>query len=163
MNRSIVPISLAVVLGVSAAGCDKPGVTEQQKESQANEQAANATNQAMQQVDNAQAAAERNIASARTDFEKTREAYLHTRRVDLADLDEKIANLDANARVAKDQKKTAMLSRLPAIHAQRDAFVSDMQALQSTTAATWDNASANLDKEWDALRQSVANANGENP
>jgi len=158
MTRHIASFTvIALLFGLSVA-CDKPGVTEQQQESKANEQAAKTRGEAEQQTQSAQAKAERDIAQARADFDKSREDYLHSRRVDLDDLDKTIADLEAKAKIDKGKAKTELDSRLPAIRAQRDTFARHMQALGTATVDTWDTAKANLDKEWEALKSAVHSA-----
>jgi hypothetical protein len=158
MIRRIAPFTAIALLSASFVACDKPGVTEQQKETKASEQAANATNEAERQVQSAQAAAERDIARARADFDKSREDYLHGRRLDLDDLDKRVADLEAKSKTATGKTEAGYDARLPALRAQRDAFVHHLQALASSTAATWDEAKASLDKEWDALKTAADNA-----
>jgi hypothetical protein len=156
MIRHIAPLTLIALF--SFVACDKPGATEQQKEDKASERAANARSEAEQQAQSAQAVAAKDIAAARAEFEKNREDYRHSRRVDLADLDKKIVDLEADTRTATGKEKANLEVRLPAIRAKRDAFVRDMQALDNAMAATWDAAKANLDQEWDALKTAVDKA-----
>jgi vacuolar-type H+-ATPase subunit H len=158
MIRHIASLSVIALLSGLYVACDKPGVAEQQQESKASEQAAKSKTEAEQQVQTAQAKAERDIEKARADFDKSREDYLHGRRLDLDDLDKKIADLEAKAKTGASKAKADYDARLPAIRAQRDAFVRHMQALGTATADTWDAAKANLDKEWDALKKTVDDA-----
>jgi hypothetical protein len=155
MNRYIAPLTLVVALSASAFACDKPGAMEEQKEMKANEQAAAARNEAQQKDLSAQAQADKDIAAAQTDFAKTRENYRHGKWIDLADLDKKIMDLQAKDQTATGKRKADLDSALPVIRAKREAFVRDMQALDSATGPTWDEAKSNLDKEWDGLRSSV--------
>jgi hypothetical protein len=150
-TASLAVIALLSVSSLSVVACDKPGVTEQQKEDRARQQADNTTN-------NAQAQAEQDIASARAQFEKTREDYRHSRRLDLADLDKKIVDIDARSRTATGNKQADLTARVASLRAQRDTFVSHMQALDTATGATWDAAKADLDHEWDALKSAVDKA-----
>jgi hypothetical protein len=162
MNHPILSFTLTALLSASLGGCDKPGVTEQQKETRANEEAKNAKSEAAQQAQAAQAAAEKDIAGARADFEKAREDYLRARRLDLAELDKRIADLElntkTNAKTATGKIRTDLEAPLPTIHAQRDAFARHMRDLDTAAAATWDGAKASLDKEWDALKSAVDSA-----
>ena len=135
--------------------CDKPGATELQREERAKEQAADSINRSDQTAQNAQSAAQRDIASARAEFDKAREDYRHDRQVKLADLDKKLAQLDAKATAATGKAKTDIYDRLATLRAQRDAFVADMQTLDSATAATWDATKDRVDHEWDALKDAV--------
>jgi hypothetical protein len=158
MTRHIASLSTIALLSGLFIACDKPGVAEQQQESKASEQASKAKNEAEQQAQTAQAKAERDIAKARADFDKSREDYLHGRRLDLDDFDKRLAELEAKAKTGTSKAKADIDARLPAIRAQRDAFVRHMQALGNTTADTWDSAKANLDKEWDAMKKALDDA-----
>ncbi len=158
MARSVASFTRITLLCALAAACDKPGVAEQQKENRASDQTAQTNNQTEVQIENAQSKAEKQIAAARADFDKTREDYLHDKRTDLADLDERIANMDADAKTAKGKKKADLDARLPQIRAQRDAYARHMQSLSVTPPSAWDDAKANLDKEWDALKNAVDNS-----
>ncbi|MDP9151812.1 MAG: hypothetical protein M3O36_17965 [Myxococcota bacterium] len=149
---------LVALLCAAPLGCDKPGATEQQKEMRASEQAAEARNQANSKAEGAQASADKDIAAARNDFEKTREDYRHSRRIDVADMDKKIADLQAEQRTATGKRKADLDANLPSLRAQREAFVRDMQSLDMATASSWDSAKANLDREWDALKAAVDKA-----
>jgi hypothetical protein len=158
MNRTIAPLTLVVALSASAFACDKPGATEEQKEMKANEQAAQARNGEQQSDLNAQAQADKNIATAQTDFIKTRENYRHAKWLDLADLDKKIMDLQAKDLTATGKTRANIDAALPTIRSRREQFVSDMQAMDSLQGSAWDDAKANLDKEWDGLRSSVDSA-----
>jgi hypothetical protein len=149
--------SIAVLLAAFCA-CDKPGVTEQQKESTANEQAANTRNDAIQRMESAQAKADKERAAAQLDFEKSREDYGHMRRQDLTDLDKKIVDLQAEVRTSTGKTKMNLQQRLPAIQARRDAFARHLQELDTATPGAWDQAKANLDKEWADLKDQVEKA-----
>jgi hypothetical protein len=163
MARSIASFIGISLLCALPAACDKtgvteeqkPGVTEQQKENQASNQVAQAKGQFEQQMENAQASAEKEIAGARADFERAREDYLHDKRTALADLDEKIARLDAEEKTATGKLKADIALHMPAIRAQRAAFGRRLQTLGTTLPATWDTAKADADKAWDALKTAV--------
>jgi hypothetical protein len=154
----ITSFTAITLLAASLVACEKPGVTEQQKETKANEQAAAARNEAEQKTQGAQATADKDIAAARADFAKAREDYMHSRRIDLEDLDRKIAELEAKEKTATGKTKTDLDARLPAIRAQRDAFARHLQGMNTATPATWDGAKMNLDKEWDALKSAADSA-----
>jgi hypothetical protein len=158
MKRHSAWLGLAVALCSPLFACDKPGVTEQQREDKATQMAELAREQSSEQAENAQASAEKEIAAARNEFEKAREEYRHERYGKLSDLDQKIANLDAEDRTATGKKKSNLDDRLPAIHAQRDAFARGMQSLDHATGTTWDSERASLDKEWDDLVAAVDKA-----
>lgn len=158
MKHRTAPIAMIALLSVSSLACDKPGVSERQKETNASEEARNAANEAQRHMQSAQAEAEKTISTARADFETTREDYLHRRRLDLIELDAKIANIDANARTATSNTKADVQARLSAIGAQRTAFAHHLQTLDTATGATWDSSRASLDEEWDALKKAVDDA-----
>jgi vacuolar-type H+-ATPase subunit H len=159
MMRPIVSSTALITLVASFWACEPPGQTEAQKETKANEQALNARSEAEQRAQNAQAEADKDIASARASFAKTREDYLHTKRLDLVSLDTKIMDLEAKTRTMTGKAKSDLDVRIGAILAQRDTFVHHMTELDTDVPATWDAAKANLDKEWDALRTSVDRTN----
>jgi septal ring factor EnvC (AmiA/AmiB activator) len=158
MVRHITSFTAVTLLAASLVACEKQGVTEQQKETKASEQAANARNEAEQKAQGAQATAERDIAAARADFAKAREDYMHSKRVDLEELDRKITDLEAKEKTAMGKTKADLDARLPAIRAQRDAFARHLQSMNNATPATWDGAKASLDKEWDSLKSTVDGA-----
>lgn len=158
MKNCIAPITLIALLSASSLACDKPGVSERQKETNASEEARTAAEQAQRQMQTAQAGAEKTISTAWADFETTRENYLHRRRLDLIELDKKIANIDASARTKSGNVGADTRARLSAIGSQRDAFARHVQALEVVTAATWDGAATSLDQEWEALRKAVDDA-----
>jgi hypothetical protein len=155
MIRTIAPWTLSAVLLASLGACEKPGATELQREERAKEQAADSIDRSEQTVQNAQSAAQRDIASARADFDKAREEYRHERQVKLTELDKKLGQLDAKATAATGKMKADMYDHLATLRAQRDAFVADMQTLDSATAATWDATKERVDREWDALKDAV--------
>ena len=148
MVRSIASLSLVALLSaVASVACDKPGATEQQRETKA-----------VDQSENARAEADKNIAAARVDFEKKREDYRHSRFMDLADLDKKIIDLESQARTATGKTKADIDTNLPNVLSQRDQFARDLESLNNATPATWDGAKANLDHEWDSLKAAVNKA-----
>ena len=158
MIARIGTLTVSALLSVSVLMCQKPGAEEQTAEGRANKQAEEVQNEATNKVNAAQVEADQKIAAARADFEKAREDYRHSKQVDLDSLNQKVADLDAQEKIATGKTRVALDANLPAIHAQRDAFASDMRSLQFATAATWDSARARLDTEWDALSTAVRNA-----
>ena len=160
MILHIAPLTLTAVLAATLLACEKPGATEQQKEQQASEQAAQSRNEANEKMQTAQGKADKDIAGARADFEKTREDYRHSRTTDLTDIDRKIADLEAKKRTATGKAKTNLDANLPAIRTQRDAFVRELQDAGRATPATWDEVKADIDRKWDALKNAVDKAEG---
>jgi hypothetical protein len=158
MIARIGTLTVSALLSVSVLMCQKPGAEEQTAEGRANKQAEEVQNEATNKVNAAQVEADQKIVAARADFEKAREDYRHSRQVDLDSLNQKVADLDAQEKTATGKTRVDLDANLPAIHAQRDAFASDMRSLQFATAATWDSARARIDTEWDALSTAVRNA-----
>jgi hypothetical protein len=155
MLRPIVSWTTMTALLASLGACEQPGQAERQKETIASEQAVNARSEAEQRAQSAQIEADKQIATARADFARTREDYLHGKRLDLVSLDSKIMDIESRARSLTGKARTDLDARIGEVLSQRDAFVRHMSALDSEVAATWDAAKANLDKEWDALKASV--------
>jgi len=158
MIARIGTLTLSALLSASLLMCQKPGAEEQTAEGRANKQAEDIQNEAANKANAAQAAADQKIAAARADFEKAREDYRHSRQGDIDSLNQKISDLDAQEKTATGKTRADLDANLPAIHAQRDAFVNDMRSLQVATPATWDGARARIDAEWDALNKAVSSA-----
>jgi phosphoenolpyruvate-protein kinase (PTS system EI component) len=158
MSHHIAMTTLIALQSASALACDKPGVMEQQKETIANQEAKNAAHEAQRQAQGAQAAADKTVAAARADFEKAREDYLHARRLDLADLDRRIGDLEANAKMATGNSKRDAMAQFPNIRAQRDAYAHHLESLETATPAAWDGDVTSLGKEWDSLKAAVDTA-----
>ncbi|MGO9839269.1 MAG: hypothetical protein ACLP1X_34235 [Polyangiaceae bacterium] len=155
MNRSMTSFAIIALVSSSIAACDKPGEAEQKKEVAAGEQAAEARVQAERNVQIAQSQSDKAIAAARADFEKSREDYRHGRQEDLADVNKKIADLEAKQRTATGKERATLDANLPTLRSRRDAFVADLQRLDDATPASWDGARASLDREWDALKTAL--------
>jgi hypothetical protein len=143
---------------LTSVACDKPGVEEQQKEQKAAQDNADQQNRAARESASAQADMSQKVASAQADFDKTRENYRHDRQSDIDDIDAKIAKLEANERTATGKTKADLDAKLPSIRAQRASFGADFRSIQTSTAATWDDSKARLDKEWDSLTSAVSDA-----
>jgi hypothetical protein len=170
MSRSI-SVSLAFVLAIAplAVACDKTGADAQAEANQA-QQKANAemakandnvtttSAQAQANAAQAQANADQKIAAAQADFATTREDYRHKVQSNLTALNKEIDDLDVKAKKATGTTKTDLRATVPALRVQRDAFVTDFQALGNATAVTWDATQARLDKEWADLKAAVDKA-----
>jgi Flp pilus assembly protein TadB len=156
MIRYAGTFALAALL--MSAACDKPGVTEQQKEQKAAQDNAEQQDRAARESASAQADMNSKVASAQADFERTREDYRHSRQTDLDEIDTKIAKLEAADRTETGKAKADLDAKLPQIRAQRAAIGADFRALQVTTATSWDDAKARVDKEWDSLKSAVGAA-----
>ena len=147
--------TFALAAALMAVACDKPGVTEQQKEQQAAQDNAEQQARAARESASAQADMNQKVASAQVDFERTREDYRHSRQTDLDEIDAKIAKLEANDRTLTGKAKSDLDAKLPQIRSQRAAINADFRALLVTSAASWDDAKARVDKEWESLKSAV--------
>ena len=156
MNRAIV---LCVVLAAPiAGGCDKSGSEAQLQANEAQEKANKEIGRANAQANESQLEADKKIAGALADFRKTREDYRQKVQTNLDALDKQIADLDAKARSGTSKAKSDLRAKLPAIHAQRDAFANDFRAIENATAGSFDALKDRLDKEWSDLTAAVDGA-----
>jgi hypothetical protein len=151
-------LSLIGLFTIASSACEKPGAAEKQREEQANAELQQAKDEAKQREQGAQAAANKDIGAARADFQKVREDYRHARAADLIDEDKKIAALEAKETTAKERAKTQLEADLSAIRIKREVVVRDMNALENVTAATWDEQTAKMSRDWDALKSAVDEA-----
>lgn len=160
LNQSVRTWATAISVSALLVGtaCDKPGVEAAQKESKAEQDNAAARDRAAHEVASAQVDTDKRVASAEEDLRRAREDFRHDRIQRLNDLDDKIAKMDADARTATGKAKAKLDANLPAIHAQRAAFASDLNSIDATTASTWDDTKARLDREWDGLKGAVDKA-----
>jgi hypothetical protein len=158
MVRSIAAAAATAIL-FAVGACDQPGQTERQRESTANEQAANSQNSTEQRALNAQAEADKQVASARADFEKSRENYMHGRRLDLVSLDTNVMDLEAKAHTMSGKPRADLDARITNILSRRATYVGHMTTLETEGAANWDAAKTNLDREWDSLKSEVDHTN----
>jgi hypothetical protein len=163
MSRSLsLSIVLALALAPFAVACDKSGADAQAEANKAQEQANAETAKANDKVSTTSAQAQINadskIAAARADFATTREDYRHEMQNNIDALNKQLDDLDVKARKATGTAKTDLRATLPALRAQRDAFLADFQSLGNATAVTWDATRARIDKEWTDLKVVVDKA-----
>jgi hypothetical protein len=151
---------MAITLTLSA-GCDK-AADDQRKANEAQAEAdkkiAEANRDHATKTTSAQVEADKKIAAAEGDFGKRREDYRHKVQGDLVDLDKKIADLDAKAKTATGKTKADLDTRLPQIHARRDAFAKSFNSVETATAPQWDDMKTRVDKEWSDLKALVDKA-----
>ncbi|HLK39713.1 MAG TPA: hypothetical protein VKU41_23315 [Polyangiaceae bacterium] len=114
--------------------------------------------QADEKANGAQAAADEKIVAAQAAFTRLREDYRHTIASNLVELDHKVADLVAQESQSSGRRKSAFDTNLRQIHASRAAFEKDYQSLENTSASTWDDARARLDREWTDLKALVDKA-----
>ena len=148
-------LSLFLVFSLAcdnAADMQREAATAQ---TEANAKIAAAAAAADQKSRDAQAVANQAVAAASSDFQALREAYRHTTTTALADLDAKIAALDAKALRANGADKVTRQTKLASIRTNRAAFVADYDTLDSATMSTWDAEKARLDARWATLKDSV--------
>ena len=162
MNRSIKLCVASLVLGLAAVACDKTAQQDQDKVNQAqqtaNDKISAAQTEAQTKITSAQVAAHQDITSANADFMKLRESYRHDVQTNLIDEDSKIQKLDDNERTLTAKKKTDLDTNLADIGAKRSLFVTDINALDQSTATTWDAAKAKTDQAWTDLKSAVDKA-----
>ncbi len=153
MIRHIAPWTATVLLVASLVACDnKPGAIERQRgatELQKEEDTA------ADRAANARAAADKDYAKALVEFEMSREDYRHARRKDLADLDKKIIDLEAEAKSATADKKVELQHRLQTIHAKRGDFARELQQVDIVHESRWHATRSRLDKDWNDLKSAV--------
>lgn len=158
MTRSILVSLACLSLAVAPAlvACDKSGADAQtqanEAQNKANTEITGAQVEANNKANQAQAEADQKIAAARSDFGKTREDYRHDMQSNLDSINRKIADLDAKA---LSTNNASLKSSLVSIKAERDSFASDFGAVTRTTAVTFDDAKARLDKEWSDSKAAV--------
>lgn len=154
MNRAIV-VAVFLASAPLTLACGKSGADTQNQVNEAQEKASQQIGQANAQATQAHAQAEQDIAAAQADFVQIREDYRHTQQTNIDALDKRIADLNAEMTTASPDRKSALKSALPGIHAQRESFVRDLRALDDTSMSTFDGAKARLDKEWSDLKSAV--------
>lgn len=151
-------ISYASLIGVFALGCDKAAdeqkaANEAQRE--ANEKIQEAEREARDKQVSAQAEADKQIANANADFMKMREQFRHDTTKALVEIDEDIAELEAELKTRTGKEKADLEAKLPAIRTQREQFTRDYQAVETASATTWDATKARMDKELSALKKAI--------
>jgi hypothetical protein len=144
-----------------AVACDK-AADDQKKvdnaQAVASDKVTAANVEANQKIAAARAEETDKVAAAQGDFGKMREDYRHSTATDLADVDQKMSNLDAKERQATGDDKANLDARLREIRASRAAFAADYRSLDAASAATWDDTKARLDKEMSDLKALVNKA-----
>jgi hypothetical protein len=163
MSRLIkIYVAVALAAGPFAAGCDNSAADAQRQATEAQKKAnveiTNANVEANRKASEAQSEADKKIAIAEANFATTREDYRHQKQSDLDALNKQLEDLDAKAKTATGKVKAELRATVPALRAQRDAFVADFHLLATPNAGTWDATRARLDKEWADLRAAVDKA-----
>jgi hypothetical protein len=92
------------------------------------------------------------IAAAERDFDITRDDFHAKAAVDLDDLDSDINDVTAKAKELRGQARAEMDARLIQIRAQRDALRADVESLETSTAASWEDATKRVDDEMARLK-----------
>jgi len=161
MIRSV-SISLgAVLIAIGALGCNK-AADEQRKadeaRSEADKKVGEASNDAAEKINAARADADKKVAEAQANFLKLREDYRHKVTEDLVSVDKDIANLEAKAKTATGKTKAQIEAALPDIRAQRENLSSEYRSLEFSSAVSWDNAKARVDKAYDDLKKAIDKA-----
>ena len=155
-------LSMCVALSLPlAAGCNK-AADEQQKADQARTDADKKVNEANSEatdkINAARADADKKVADAQASFLKLREDYRHDVTADLVKVDKDIADLEAKAKTEKGKKKADIEAALPNIHSLRESVTSEYRSLEMSSAITWDDSKARVDKAVDDLKKAVSKA-----
>lgn len=148
MNRTTNLFAASIVLALAAVACDKSAQQDQDKVNAAQQTATD-------KITSAQLEANDKISAAQADFLKTREGYRHDVQNNLIDVDARIQKLSDKEKTLISQKKIDMDTSLSDIQAKRASFVSDVKALDQSTAATWDATKTNTDQAWYDLKAAV--------
>jgi hypothetical protein len=159
---SSVKIPLAAVLiAIGALGCNK-AADEQKKADEARNEAdkkvGEASNDAAEKINAANAEADKKVAEAQASFLKLREDYRHKITEDLVSVDKDIADLEAKAKTATGKTKAQIEAALPNIRSQRESVSSEYKSLEFSSAVSWDNAKARVDKAVDDLKNAIDKA-----
>lgn len=170
----------AVVMGLLAMACDKPGEDAQKKRDQAqqeltqaqieanrkvdqatteaNRKVDQATAEANQKVDQAEAKADLKLTKADADFTKSLVDYRASKQKDLADFDKSIADLTLKDQNATGKAKADLDAQLPNIRAMRDNAARSLRAIDNATPMTFDSTKVNVDKSFDDLKAAIKKA-----
>jgi len=161
MIRSVkIPLA-AVLIAIGAFGCNK-AADEQKKADEARNEAdkkvGEASNDAAEKINAANAEADKKVAEAQANFLKLREDYRHKITEDLVSVDKDIADLEAKAKTATGKTKAQIEAALPNIRSQRESVSSEYKSLEFSSAVSWDNAKARVDKAYDDLKKAIDKA-----
>jgi hypothetical protein len=161
MIRSVNISLAAVLIAIGALGCNK-AADEQRKadeaRNEANKKVGEASNDAAEKINAANADADKKVAEAQADFLKLREDYRHKITEDLVSVDKDIADLEAKAKTATGKTKAQIEAALPNIRSQRETVSSEYKSLEFSSAVSWDNAKARVDKAYDDLKKAIDKA-----
>jgi len=161
MIRSVSISLAAVLIGVGALGCNK-AADEQRKadeaRSEADKKVGEASNDAAEKINAARAEADKKVAEAQADFLKLREDYRHKVTEDLVSVDKDIADLEAKAKTATGKTKAEIEAALPGIRSQRESVSSEYRSLEFSSAVSWDDSKARVEKAVDDLKKAIDKA-----
>jgi len=159
MIRSSTPP--AVLFMTLALACNNASDEQKKMNSaraEADDKIGAAVKESDQKIKNAEQDESKKVAEAQASFMKMREDYRHVTTTNLVELDHKVDDLDAKAKKASGNEKTALDANLKQIHTDRGTFETNYRSLENATASTWDDAKARLDKEWTQLKTLVDKA-----
>ncbi len=155
-------LSMCLALSLAfGAGCNK-AADEQQKADQARTDADKKVNdantEATDKINAARADADKKVADAQASFLKLREDYRHKVTEDLVSVDKDIAKLEAKAKTEKGKAKADIDAALPNVRTLRESVTSEYRSLEMSSAITWDDSKARVDKAVDDLKKAVSKA-----
>ena len=102
--------------------------------------------------------ADAEVAGAQARFMELREDYRYVTTMNLDDLDHEVIDLEAKATYSSGKARTELDANLKQIYNDRGVFEDDYKSLESATPSTWDDAKAQLVKEWTLLKNLVDRA-----
>jgi hypothetical protein len=146
----------AVTAAVAATACNDPK-RDQAKADQAQRDAVQKTDQAQreakEQSARARANAQQEQQSANDSLEKARAEYRDKTRSELGDVDAKIADLEARQSKATGKARTDVVAALDDLRQKRELLRIDLQRIDTTTAAAWDQLKSKVDADVEAVKK----------
>jgi len=155
---SIPPTVLFMTLALACNNASDEQKKMNSARAEADDKIGAAVKQADQNIKNAEQDESKKVAEAQAGFMKMREDYRHVTTMNLVDLDHKVDDLEAKAKVSNGKARSELDANLKQIHTDRGTFETDYRSLETATPLTWDDAKARLDKEWTHLKTLVDKA-----
>jgi len=169
MNQKINTLFAVGALGASLAlsACQKSARQQQEEATEARRELNETRQEAQKDIAEAQrrvreAEAEVRAAppAARADavLAPNRDEYLKNHRDELAELDRKVASLEADAAKASGKAKAELDAKVKRLKEQRAAVGRQLDSAATVTGAAWSSFTANLDKAMDDFEGAVEKA-----
>jgi septal ring factor EnvC (AmiA/AmiB activator) len=148
---------LALVLVAACGKIADPECQNPRVMAEASARVVAAQTDAEAKTDHARAQAEHEVEEAKARFVQLRD-YFHSTTTKLFAIDKKIAEVEARAKTPAGHGNADLEGTLKRLHAGRDRFTSDFEALETTLPATWADTKARLDRELSDLQTIVDDA-----